>query len=175
MIMNHHFIKAYVDEYLSGTIDPRDRALFEEYLASHPELRAWIDEEKKLKGYLGNLKAPQPDENYWNSLENRILQKTVENEILFENTEILPKTGKWSAIRRYLIPLAAVFTALLWSFSSAPDRLVKQRTDTPSTAIGEYSQLADITLEGELMGSAILGPPGAVSRMILLKSLDGKY
>ncbi len=175
MIMNHHFIKAYVDEYLSGTIDPRDRALFEEYLASHPELRAWIDEEKKLKGYLGNLKAPQPDENYWNSLENRILLKAAEIDVPSEGTDLTSARKTIYSVGRYLIPLAAVFTALLWSFSLAPGRLVEERTDTPSTAIGEYSQLADITLEGELMGSAILGPPGAVSRMILLKSLDGKY
>ncbi len=177
--MSRRHLMIYLDDYINGDLDPENRAIIEQYLEGNPQERVFVEREKSLRSYLSELATPDPGENYWKDLNKRIDEKVrQEAEIVYikETRKVVPELA---IVAKYLAPLAAALILFIGSLSFV-DMQIFPMTEIASQDYSEElnsdrnrEYYAKYSLEFELIGSTVLGPPGSVGRKMVIFEIIG--
>lgn len=112
----HEFIKLKVDDYLRDELSADDKSRFEDILESSPKDREFVNDQKAAFGFVRSGEAYQNDDQYWNLLENAIVNSINAREPISK----LPSRAEESHNRNIwntLIPLAACFLIFVAAIS----------------------------------------------------------
>lgn len=167
-------VKFLIDDYVAGRLDENQRSALESHIAGCQECTNLLNEEKEWLEMVRQATVPDPGEDYWRELDEKIMARTFTPEGEQLATESIPAISKRSKILTYMVPLAAslvLFLATLGLIGIA---------ERPTTEIivgadrGEYlNQIneklcLDVRPQSEIIGSLLLCPPGTAGRHLAI-------
>jgi len=175
-----HFI-TYLFDYLSGDIGLDDRAKIEAYLKDNPEDRQLLEQEKALSNILSEIETPNPGDSYWEDISGNILDR-IQPDNPAPSISERQSSINISTITGYLVPLAASLILFIGSlsfteFSEPQDQqfaYLDASTETDIDRNNDYYE--QMSLELEMIGSTVLGPPGSFGRKLaIFQAVGGTY
>ena len=179
--MNCRQVEFYSLDYISGEFAEADRIQLEEHLSVCSSCRDLIDTERRLSEKLRGSAIPDPGDIYWETLENNILSRVVDEAEAETISIVYAPRRRLDILYSYLIPLAAVLLILAVSFSLTGRETTPQISAIPGEnrepynprLIGNYTTTVEIAgadqdLDMDLLSTLILSAPGAASHNLAL-------
>jgi len=160
----HHFL-THIDAFLDGSLAPDEMAAWRHHRDECPSCRREAEEIRELRERLKGARAPDPGESYWNTLEQGILARTIEKDVVVRSQSVPNDRGTRFPFGSVFIPLAATLVLLLGSLTFTP----VLRDTEPSAGIDKNGVAVAVneTAEAELMAFVFAGPPGSLVPRII--------
>lgn len=142
--INIEEIKLLIPDYMTGSLNEKDRKVVEDAMSNSKELQQFCNEVRDTLQFVKTVKVEEPLPQYWNNLLPRIHQRMEEK----EQNKLFGFRKPMSLAWKILLPVAAVILIfIIYRIATTPgtqytvkEKIVK--TDTNTIPFQKYTEQA---------------------------------